>query len=91
MTICSTQPSAPVPEGFRHVSLREYIEHKTGESVEATAADSPERFLVIESEALRDLAVMSEITGEDVFVTLLPGTESNPACKQLLEDHCRTI
>ena len=38
----------------------------------------------IEEEAVRDLAVMSEITGTDRILRLLPGTADNPECRRLL-------
>ena len=88
MIICTTDPGARVPDGFSPKDLRGYIEHKTGEDIESTIADSPERFRVIESEALRDLVVMSEIEGTDIYITLLPGTPENPACTRLLKDYC---
>ncbi len=64
--------------------LGEYIEHKIGMSIPKIQADSPERFRVIEEEALRDLVVMSEITGRDCIIRLLPDTLSNPECARLL-------
>ena len=35
-------------------------------------------------DAVRDIVVMSEITGEDRTLRLLPGTLDNPECKRLL-------
>ena len=52
VTICTINPdgaNAPV------TSLQAYIEHKIGSPLEAIDADSHERFLVIEAEALRDI------------------------------------
>ena len=66
------------------IDLYQYIEHKIGMSIPKIQADSPERFRVIEEEALRDLVVMSEITGRDCIIRLLPDTLSNPECARLL-------
>ncbi len=64
--------------------LGEYIEHKIGMSIPEIVKDSPERFRVIEEEALRDLAVMSEISGRDCIIRLLPDTLSNSECARLI-------
>lgn len=80
----SPESSAALHPGVPFTDLREYIEHKIGSSIEDICADSPERFHVIEEEAVRDLAVMSEITGTDRILRLLPGTADNPECRRLL-------
>ena len=89
MIICTVTPGEKAPDGFTGHDLRKYIEHKIGQTIEEIRADSPERFLVIEAEALRDLAVMSEVTGQDAFIVLLPDTPANPECKRLLDRYCR--
>ncbi|MBP5383004.1 MAG: hypothetical protein J6Y45_06595 [Bacteroidales bacterium] len=66
------------------VDLYQYIEHKTGMSIDDIKADSAERFKVLEEEALRDIVVMSEITGRDKIVRLGPDTLSIPECARLL-------
>lgn len=70
--------------GAEYFDLAEYIEHKIGMSIPDIAADSPDRFRVIEEEALRDLVVMSEISGSDYIIRLLPDTLSNPECARLI-------
>lgn len=77
-------PDAETPSSAAFTDLREYIEHKIGMTIEEIKADSPERFRVIEEEAVRDIVVMSEITGEDRTLRLLPGTLDNPECRRLL-------
>ena len=77
------QVAAAHPEAAFY-DLGEYIEHKIGMAIPDIVSDSPDRFRVIEEEALRDLVVMSEITGRDCIVRLLPGTLSNPECARLL-------
>ena len=80
----SPEAAAALHPGVPFTDLREYIEHKIGSSIEDICADSPERFHVIEEESVRDLAVMSEITGTDRILRLLPGTADNPECRRLL-------
>lgn len=80
----SPEEAAALHPGLPFTDLREYIEHKIGSSVEDIVADSPERFHVIEEEAVRDLVVMSEITQSDRILRLLPGTPDNPECVRLL-------
>ena len=80
----SPEAAASQHPGVPFTDLRDYIEHKIGAGIEEIAADSPERFHVIEEEAVRDLAVMSEITGTDRILRLLPGTADNPECRRLL-------
>ena len=76
------QATAEHPEA-EFVDLYSYIEHKIGMRVAGIVADSPERFRVIEEEALRDLVVMSEISGRDTIIRLGPDTLSNPECARL--------
>ena len=49
-------------------------------------AESPERFSVIRTEALRDLVVMNQIAGTDYTVELPPETLENPECERLSHD-----
>lgn len=85
--IAYQEDAAPVsalhPEAAQ-VDLYQYIEHKIGASIHDIQADSPSRFKVIEEEALRDIVVMSEITGQSKIVRLGPDTLSNPECARLL-------
>ena len=87
MITCTTNPNA-APGG---ISLTAYIEHKIGSTVEEITADSPERFRVIEAEALRDIIVMSEVSGKDAAVVLGPHTLENPDCQRLVSGHCSLV
>ncbi|MBR4809109.1 MAG: hypothetical protein IK031_02380 [Bacteroidales bacterium] len=87
MITCTTNP-ASAPGG---TVLREYIVHKIGSPVEDIVADSPERFRIIEAEALRDLIVMSEVSGADASVIISPETLENPDCGRLISGHCVLI
>lgn len=88
MTICTTNPDG---SGAAPVSLQEYIEHKIGSPLRAIDADSHERFLVIEAEALRDLVVMAEVSGIGANIVPCPHTLDNPDCGRIIRDHCRII
>ena len=88
MITCTTDASSAA-QGSVH--LRDYIEHKIGSPIEDIVSDSPERFRVIEAEALRDIIVMSEVSGRDASVILDPGTLGNPDCLRLIEGHCKLI
>lgn len=68
------------------VKLYDYIEHKIGMSVSDIIADSPERFSVIVTEALRDLVVMNQIAGTDYSVVMPPEVLDNPECERLSHD-----
>ena len=57
--IYSLPPDADAPSAAAFTDLREYIEHKIGMTIEEIKADSPERFRVIEEEAVRDIVVMT--------------------------------
>ena len=87
MITCTTRPEA-APGG---TDLAAYIVHKIGSTLEEIIADSPERFLVIEAEALRDIIVMSEVQGTDASVILSPRTLDNPDCRRLIAGHCCMI
>lgn len=87
MITCTTRPEA-APGG---TDLAAYIVHKIGSTLEEIIADSPERFRVIEAEALRDLIVMSEVSGTDATIFLGPHTLENPDCQRLVSRHCSLI
>lgn len=85
-TICTVEPdgsNAPLTD------LRAYIEHKIGSTPEEIDADSHERFLIIEAEALRDLVVMAEVSGTPVRILPCPGTLHNPDCQRIIAGHCK--
>ncbi|MBO6169811.1 MAG: hypothetical protein J6O51_07545 [Bacteroidales bacterium] len=77
----SARASYPQADFF---DLYQYIEHKIGSDIASIKSDSPDRFRVIEEEALRDLVVMSKITGRDRIIRLGPDTLSNPECARLI-------
>ena len=61
--------------GFKHVDLDSYVEHKTDRSIrEIFASDGEEYFRAVELEALRDVVIMSQVTSEDVVISLGGGT-----------------
>ena len=65
------------------INLREYIEHKIGMSVAEILADSPERYCVIRTEALRDLVVMNQVAGSDNTIKLSASDLQDPECARL--------
>ncbi len=75
-----------LPVQTEPVDLEAYIEHKIGASLQEIEADSRERFLVIETEALRDLIVMSEVSGSDCAIILGAHTLDNPECARLVRE-----
>ncbi len=88
MTICTIDPDgigAPI------TSLQEYIEHKIGMPVADIDADSHERFLIIEAEALRDLVVMAEVSGKGARILPCQGTLDNPDCRRIIASHCKVL
>ncbi|MBR5906170.1 MAG: hypothetical protein IKZ51_06925 [Bacteroidales bacterium] len=76
-----------------NIKLYDYIEHKIGMSVSDIIADSPERFSVIRTEALRDLVVMNQIADTGYTVELPPETLENPECARLAKEipHILTV
>jgi len=88
MTICTISPDG---EGTPRIDLQAYIEHKIGHTIQEIEADSHERFLVIEAEALRDIVVMAEVTGQGACVVPCPGTLQNADCKRIIEAHCKLV
>ena len=74
----AAHPEAPFTD------LPEYVAYKTGRAAAELEAEAPEHFRMIEEEALRDLVVMSEITGTPRIVRLGASTLDNPECRRLL-------
>ena len=68
------------------INLYDYIEHKTGLTVSELIADSPERFSVIRTEALRDLVVMNRIADTDYTVVMPSEVLESPECRRLSND-----
>lgn len=90
MIFCST---GPIPQsalalGCMQYDLAGYISHKIGPGLDQAC---PERLRIIEAEALRDLIVTAEITGEDIAITIPPRILDNPECARLIKDHCKTF
>ncbi len=82
---CKDSFPESLPDGMRRCELAEYMSRKTGPSL----ASMPEELLrITEAEALRDLIVMSEVTGRDTAILLTPRTLLNPECLRLIHDHC---
>lgn len=71
------------------IDLYEYIEHKIGMSVPEIIADSPERFRVIRTEALRDLVVMNKIAGTGYEIEFPPETLEDAECRRLIDESRR--
>ena len=69
-----------------NIKLYDYIEHKTGMSIGELIADSPERFSVIRTEAIRDLVVMNRIADTDYTVEMPSEVLENPECERLSHD-----
>ena len=69
---------------MERIELYEYIRRKTGSGAEALRAEDPDRFAIIETEALRDLVVMNEIAGTGYEIIPGPHTADNPECARLL-------
>ena len=88
MVLCFT---GPIPDSSLQADctkyrLEDYIGHKIGIS---PAEIEPERFAIVEAEALRDLIVSSESAGTNIAVQLGPQTLLNPECARLVERHCK--
>lgn len=62
---------------FRFIDLDRYVEHKAGKNIpDIFREDGEERFRALEAEAVRDVIIMSQITGEDLVLALGGGTLS---------------
>ncbi|MBQ9462736.1 MAG: hypothetical protein IJU68_03670 [Bacteroidales bacterium] len=68
---------------MERISLYDYIEHKTGESVEKIKSEDAERFQVIVTEALRDLVVMNRVAGTGYLVQIPGEILANKECARL--------
>ena len=91
MVFCShgPLPESSMPQGCPTIDLDRYIEHKIGLSPSAIEAGSPDRFAIVETEALRDIIVSSEIAGKDVAVIIPERTLHNPECARLVRERCK--
>lgn len=76
-----------------NIKLYDYIEHKIGSGISDIIADSPERFRVIRTEALRDLVVMNRIADTDYTVEMPPETLEDSECARLAKEipHILTV
>lgn len=71
------------------IDLYEYIEHKIGQSIPEIIADSPERFSVIRTEAVRDLVIMNRIAGAGYDICCPPEVMEDAECRRLIEEAVR--
>lgn len=88
MVFCFTGPfpESVIPSDCPKCRLEEYISHKIG----LTPSEiEPERFVIVEAEAFRDLIVTAEITQKDIAIELGPHTLQNPECARLAARHCK--
>ena len=76
--------------GWEFIDLDSYIEGKIGRSPELIIAqDGETRFRAIEAEALRDVLVMHQLTGENLILALGGGTiMTRPLRRLILEQTC---
>ena len=74
--------------GWEFIDLDSYIEGKIGRSPERIIAqDGETRFRAMEAEALRDVLIMHQLTGEDLVLALGGGTIMTTSVRHLiLED-----
>lgn len=74
--------------GWEFIDLDAYIEGKIGRSVgEIIAQDGETRFRAVEAEALRDVVIMHQLTGENLVLALGGGTIMTTSVRRLiLED-----
>ena len=74
--------------GWEFIDLDGYIEGKIGRSVgEIIAQDGETRFRAVEAEALRDVVIMHQLTGENLVLALGGGTIMTTSVRRLiLED-----
>lgn len=90
MILCSTSPlpQSELSPGCLQYDLASYISHKIGPGL---AEAGPERLRIIEAEALRDLIVTAEVTGDDIAISVSPDILDNPECARLIKDHCSPL
>ena len=74
--------------GWEFIDLDRYIEGKIGRSPEQIIAqDGETRFRAVEAEALRDVVIMHQLTGENLVLALGGGTIMTTSVRRLiLED-----
>ena len=74
--------------GWEFIDLDRYIEGKIGRSPEQIIAqDGETRFRAVEAEALRDVVIMHQLTGENLVLALGGGTIMTTSVRHLiLED-----
>lgn len=71
--------------GWKFTDLDEYIVHKKGMSItDIFATEGEEYFRALEAECVRDVVVMSRITGEDTVLALGGGTLTYRAVRWLV-------
>jgi len=77
--------------GWEFTDLDRYIEHKMGQTIPEIFKDGEERFRAIEAEALRDLVVMSQVTGKDIVISLGGGTITIGSARRLILEQTTCI
>ncbi len=61
--------------GFRFIDLDSYVEHKKGIGIpEIITTEGENSFRALEAECVRDVVIMSRLTGEDLVLALGGGT-----------------
>ena len=77
--------------GWEFVDLDRYVEHKMGASIAEVFSQGEDRFRAIEAEALRDIVVMHEVTGEDAVIALGGGTIMTPPAREMILTHTTCV
>ena len=71
--------------GWEFIDLDRYIEGKIGRSPEQIIAqDGETRFRAVEAEALRDVVIMHQLTGENLVLALGGGTIMTTSVRHLI-------
>ena len=78
--------------GWEFIDLDSYIEGKIGRSVgEIIAQDGETRFRAVEAEALRDVVIMHQLTGENLVLALGGGTIMTTSVRRLILEDTRCV
>lgn len=77
--------------GFQFIDLDAYIEHKKGISIADIIKEEGENsFRALEAECVRDVIIMSQLTGNDLVLALGGGTLTIGSVRELILEntHC---
>lgn len=78
--------------GWEFIDLDRYIEGKIGRSPEQIIAqDGETRFRAVEAEALRDVVIMHQLTGENLVLALGGGTIMTTSVRHLILEDTRCV